>query len=141
MTEHLGLSALPSRVASVLFAAFGVLGLLFASLGVYGVVAHSAAQRTQEMGLRIALGAESRDVLGLVLADGLRLTAIGVAAGTVVAAGLAPAMRKLLYGLSPLDPVTFVAVPALLGVVALLASTLPARRAARVDPVVALRYE
>jgi predicted permease len=141
MLEHLGLSVLPSRVASALFAAFGLLGLLLASLGVYGVVAYSAAQRTQEMGVRIALGAKSRDVVGLVLKDGLALTATGVVAGAVLAGALAPAMRRLLYGLSPLDPVTFVAVSALLAVVALVASTLPARRAARVDPVVALRYE
>jgi predicted permease len=141
MLEHLGLSVLPSRVASVLFAAFGLLGLLLASLGVYGVVAYSVAQRTQEMGVRIALGATGRDVLGLVLKDGVALTAAGVAAGTVLAAALAPAMRRLLYGLSPLDPVTFLGVGALLVLVALVASTFPARRAARVDPVVALRYE
>jgi ABC-type antimicrobial peptide transport system permease subunit len=141
MLEHLGLSVLPSRVASVLFAAFGLLGLLLASLGVYGVVAYSVAQRTQEMGVRIALGATGRDVLGLVLKDGVALTALGVAAGTVLAAALAPAMRRLLYGLSPLDPVTFLGVGALLLVVSLVASTLPARRAARVDPVIALRYE
>ena len=141
MVEHLGLSVLPSRVASFLFTAFGLLGLFLASLGVYGVVAYSVAQRTQEMGVRIALGARSRDVLGLVLKDGLVLTGTGVVAGAVLAAALAPAMRRLLYGLSPLDPVTFVSVSALLVVVALVASTLPARRAARVDPVVALRYE
>jgi putative ABC transport system permease protein len=141
MTEHLGLSVLPSRVASAFFAAFGALGLLLASLGVYGVVAYSVAQRTQEMGIRIALGARGRDVLALVLRDGLVLTAAGVGAGAALAAALAPAMRKLLYGLSPLDPVTFAAVPALLALVALVASALPARRAARVDPVVALRYE
>jgi macrolide transport system ATP-binding/permease protein len=141
MLEHVGLSVLPSRVASVFFAAFGLLGLLLASLGVYGVVAYSAAQRTQEMGVRMALGAKSRDVLGLVLKDGLVLTATGVVAGGILAAALAPAMRRLLYGLSPLDPVTFAAASALLAAVALLASTLPARRAARVDPVVALRYE
>jgi putative ABC transport system permease protein len=80
-------------------------------------------------------------VLALVVRDGLSLTGLGVGAGVALAAVLAPAMRKLLYGLSPLDPVTFAAVPALLGVVALVATALPARRAARVDPVVALRYE
>jgi putative ABC transport system permease protein len=93
------------------------------------------------MGVRIALGARSRDVLALVLRDGLVLTAAGIGAGAALAAVLAPAMRKLLYGLSPLDPVTFVVVPALLALVALVASALPAWRAARVDPVVALRYE
>ena len=94
--------------------AFGGLGLLLASLGVYGVVAYSVAERTQEMGVRIALGASGRDVLGLVLRDGLRLTAWGVAVGAVLAAGLAQALRTLLYGLSTLDPTTFVLVPLLL---------------------------
>jgi predicted permease len=141
MLDHLGLSVLPSRVASAFFAGFGVLGLLLASLGVYGVVAYSVTQRTQEMGVRIALGAKSRDVLGLVLRDGLVLAATGVGAGAVLAGVLAPAMRRLLYGLSPLDPVTFLGVSAVLVVVALVASVVPARRAARVDPVIALRYE
>jgi predicted permease len=141
MMEHLGLSVLPTRVASVLFAAFGFLGLLLASLGVYGVVAYSATRRTREIGVRIALGASTSDVLRLVLTEGLGLAALGIAAGALLAAGLAQAMRAMLYGLPALDPVTFVAVPALLAAVALAASTLPARRAARVDPVVALRYD
>jgi ABC-type antimicrobial peptide transport system permease subunit len=132
---------LPSRVASALFATFGLVGLLLASLGLYGVVAYSVAQRTQEIGVRIALGAAQGDVLRLVLVDSVRLTATGAAVGAVLALLLGQAMRTLLYGLSPLDPVTFLLVPLLLGAVALAASALPARRAARLDPVIALRCE
>jgi putative ABC transport system permease protein len=141
MLDHLGLSVLPSRVASSVFGAFGLVGLLLACLGLYGVVAYSVTQRTQEIGVRIALGATGRDVLLQVLREGLGLTAKGVAIGVILAAGVGPAMRSLLYGLSPFDPVTFVLVPLVLGAVALAAATIPARRAARIDPVVALRYE
>jgi macrolide transport system ATP-binding/permease protein len=141
MTEHLGLSVLPSRVASSLFAAFGLLGLLLASLGLYGIVAYSVSLRTQEIGVRIALGATRRDVLLLVLREALGLSARGVALGAVLAVGVGPAMGSLLYGLSPFDPLTFAVVPLVLGVVALAATTIPARRAARVDPAVALRYQ
>jgi predicted permease len=141
MLEHLGLSVLPSRVASSLFGAFGLVGLLLACLGLYGVVAYSVTQRTQEIGVRIALGATGRDVLLQVLREGLGLTARGVAIGLILAAGVGPAMGSLLYGLSPFDPVTFVLVPIALAAVALAATTIPARRAARIDPVVALRYE
>jgi predicted permease len=141
MLEHLGVSVLPSRVASLLFAAFGLLGLLLASLGVYGVVAYSVAQRTREIGVRIALGASSGEMLRMVLRDGLGLTAAGLAVGALLAAGLSQTLRALLFGLSPLDPLTFALVPLTLAAVALGASALPARRAARVDPSIALRYE
>ena len=141
MAEHLGVAVLPSRVASSLFGAFGLLGLLLASLGLYGVVAYSVTRRTREIGIRIALGATARDVLLQVLREGLGLTAKGVGLGVILAAGVGPLMGSLLYGLSPFDPLTFVLVPLVLATVALAATTLPARRAARVDPVVALRYE
>jgi predicted permease len=141
MVAYLGLTALPSRVASVFFAGFGLLGLLLASLGLYGIVAYAVTQRTQEIGVRMALGASRQDVLRLVLRDGLGVTLSGVLVGAVLAAGLGLAMRALLYGLHPFDPITFVVVPLVLGVVAVAASLLPARRAARVDPAVALRCE
>jgi predicted permease len=139
--EHLGFAALPSRVASLLFAGFGLLGLFLAGLGLYGVVAYSMTRRVQEIGLRMALGASRADVLGLGIRDGVELAGGGVLIGMLLAAGLAQGLRSLLHGLSPLDPVTYVTVPLLLVAVALGASALPARRASRIDPIDALRYE
>ena len=141
MLEHMGLSVLPSRVAGALFAGFGLLGVALASLGLYGVVAYAVSQRTREIGVRIALGASAQSVFSLVLRDALSLVGVGMLIGTLLAAVLAQALRGLIYGLSPVDPVTFVGVPLLLTAVALLASALPARRATKVDPIVALRYE
>ncbi|HEY6548199.1 MAG TPA: FtsX-like permease family protein, partial [Vicinamibacteria bacterium] len=141
MVAYLGISALPSGVASVFFAGFGLLGLLLASLGLYGIVAYAVTQRTQEIGVRMALGASRRAVLGLVLGDGLGVTLSGVLVGALLAAGLGLAMRALLYGLHPFDPISFLGVPLVLGIVAVAASLLPARRAAQVDPAVALRCE
>jgi len=139
--SHLGLSLLPSRVASSAFAAFGLLGLLLVSLGLYGVVAYSVARRTQEIGVRLTLGASNRDVLLLVLRDGIKLALVGVLVGAGLAVGLVQSLRGLLFGLDPLDPISFGLVPLLLAAITLVASALPARRAGRVDPVVALHYE
>lgn len=119
----------------------GVLALLLTVVGLYGVLAFSVAQRTREIGIRIALGAQSRDVLRLILAQGLRLVTIGVALGVAVGAAVSRVLRSLLFGLSPLDPVAYVGVSLCLIVVALMATYLPARRAAAVDPMVALRHE
>jgi predicted permease len=141
MAEHLGISALPSRVASLVFTAFGALGLFLASLGLYGVVAYAMARRTREIGVRMALGASRRDVLELGIRDGLTLALAGVGLGALLAAALGQGLRSLLFGLSPVDPVSFLLVPLLLAVVALAASAIPAARAARVDPVEALRHE
>jgi predicted permease len=141
MIDHLGLSALPSRLASAVFTAFGSLGLLLASLGVYGVVSQSVTQRAPEIGVRIALGASRREVLSLVLREGLKLGVAGLIVGALLSAALATALASLLYGLDPFDPVTFILVPLLLVAVIMAASALPAHKAARVDPVVALRYE
>jgi ABC-type antimicrobial peptide transport system permease subunit len=105
------------------------------------VVAYAVSRRTQEIGVRMALGASRADIMSLVLYDSLGLVGLGLAIGALLGAGLGRGLRSLLYGLSPLDPLTFLLVPLLLGVVAIAASAVPARRAARVDPVVALRYE
>jgi putative ABC transport system permease protein len=124
-----------------IFGTTGVIGLLLAAIGVYGVLSYSVSQRTQEIGVRVALGAGRRQILRLVVGQGLLLTAIGIVVGWLLAAAAMPAARSLLYKVSPLDPLTFIAVGSFLAAVAFLASYLPARRATRVDPVVALRGE
>jgi predicted permease len=130
-----------SRNAAAIAGFFGVLALVIASLGLYALVAGAVAERTREIGVRLALGCTPAGVLRLMMREGARLGAIGLVIGLLGAAGLARAMGALLYGLSPGDPVTFVLVPLALGVVVLLATYLPARRAVRMDPVAALRSE
>jgi putative ABC transport system permease protein len=120
---------------------FGALALLLASIGVYGVMAFSVMQRTREIGIRIALGARARDVVGLFVGRGMRLTVIGVTIGLALSMALSRLMQGMLFGLTPTDTMTFLGVAALLAAVALLASWLPARSAARVDPMQALRHE
>ncbi|HXW56151.1 MAG TPA: ABC transporter permease [Candidatus Cybelea sp.] len=129
------------RYPSYLVGSFAALALLLATLGLYGLISYSVAERTREIGVRIALGAQQEDVLGLVLSHGLRLAAIGVVVGMVAALALTQLMSGLLYGVRASDPVTFFGVAILLTLVSLLACYLPARRALRVDPMVALRYE
>lgn len=129
------------RFAMILLAAFAAVALLLSSIGIYGVISYIAGQRTHEIGIRLALGAQRRDVLRLVLAQGSKLALIGVAAGIAAALGLTQLMSSILYGVSPMDPLTFAAVAVLLIAIALAACYLPARRATKVDPIVALRYE
>jgi ABC-type antimicrobial peptide transport system permease subunit len=124
-----------------IFGTTGVIGLLLAALGVYGVLSYSVSQRAQEIGVRLALGAGRREILRLIVGQGVVLAAIGIVIGCVLAAAAMPAARSLLYKVSPFDPVTFSGVALFLGAVAFLASFLPARRATRVDPVIALRGE
>jgi predicted permease len=129
------------RLAATLAGIMGILGLTLATVGVYGVVSFGAAQRTREMGIRMALGASRRDVLIAVVRHGLRLTLAGIAVGVVGAFALSRLLQSMLVGVKPGDPGTFIAVSLLLLAVALVASYLPAHRATKVDPMVALRYE
>ncbi|HET7456638.1 MAG TPA: ABC transporter permease [Gemmatimonadaceae bacterium] len=129
------------RLYGSMFSAFALAAFLLAAAGIYGVVAYGVSQRTHEIGVRMALGAATRDVVSLVVGQGARLAALGVVLGVLGAVGLAHLLDALLYGVAPTDPFTFVVVPVALGATALLASWLPARRAARVDPMVALRAE
>src|SRR5262249_17159709 len=120
---------------------FGALALILAALGIYGVISYSVAQRTREMGIRIALGARAEDVLTLMMRQAVRLCILGVAVRTVPGLGLTQVMESLLYGVSAHDPRVFVVTPVVLIAVALVAAAVPARRATRVDPLLALRCE
>lgn len=134
-------SAAPERFNMLLISGFAMLALVLAAIGVYGVMAYSVAQRTQEIGIRMALGASSAGVAQMVLRSALGLAIMGVGMGAVAAAGLTPLLKSLLFGVKPLDGLTFAVVAVGLLAVAALASYVPARRATKVDPMVALRYE
>jgi putative ABC transport system permease protein len=141
MRQHLGFALLPARLAGSVLGIFGLVALALAAAGIFGVMAYSIAQRTHEIGIRMALGAEARDVLRLIIGQGLKLVLIGIGIGLAVALGLTRLMTSLLYGVSPTDPLTFIGVTLLLIFVALLACWIPARRATKVDPMIALRYD
>jgi len=141
MAEVLGEEASQRRMGMIMLVAFAGLALLLASLGIYGVLAYFVTQHTNEIGVRLALGATPRNILFLVLKKGMGLTLLGVGIGVGVSFVLTRLMSSLLFGVKASDPLTFVAVPLLLGAVALLACAIPARRATKVDPMVALRYE
>jgi putative ABC transport system permease protein len=141
MTEHMSLSLFPLRIGASVVGSFGLLALLLAAIGIYGVMAFAVSQRTREIGIRMALGAQMGDVLRLIIKQGVLLMVIGLGLGLAGALLLTRLMTSVLYGVSATDAVTFASVTALLGLVVLLACWIPARRATKVDPLVALRRE
>ncbi len=141
MEKHLGFTLLPARIAGTALGVFGVLGLLLASVGMYGVMAYSVSQRTREIGIRMAIGASAANVVSLIMRQGLTLVFIGTAIGLVGAIGASRLLRSILYGADAINPATFIAVPAVLIVVAALATFVPAKRAASVDPAISIRTE
>jgi putative ABC transport system permease protein len=141
LTDTVAASAAPERFNMLLMASLGAVALLLAAVGIYGVVSYSVAQRTQEIGIRLALGADPATVVAMIVRSGMGLAALGVALGAAGAAALAPMLQSLLFGVKPLDAPTFAAVSLLLLAVAALATYIPARRATQVDPMTALRTE
>jgi predicted permease len=141
LTDHMNVPLFPFRLAATVLGAFGVLAIVLAAIGIYGVMSYVVAGRTREIGVRVALGAERRDVLLLIIRQGMTLAVMGLAIGLLIAFGVAQLLAKLLFGVSPFDPLTFAGVSLLLGLVAVVACYVPARRATKVDPLIALRYE
>ena len=141
LQEMIRATLLPQRIGALAIGGFGAVGLLLAAIGVYGVLAYRVSMRTREIGIRIALGARIGNVVGIVVGSSLRLALIGTGIGLLVALGVGRLLSGMLHGVSPTDPLAFGGVALLLVGVALLASWIPARRAARVDPMVALRTE
>jgi len=141
LQSRVQVASVGQRVAGTFVGAFGLLALVLAAVGIYGVIAYTTRQRTHEIGLRMALGAQSTDVFRMVLGNGLRLILTGLACGLALSLALTRFLRTILFGVGATDFMTFTAVGLLLSAVALLACYIPARRAMRVDPMVALRYE
>jgi predicted permease len=141
MEEMIANSLATRQVSMIVFGVFAALALGLASVGIYGVISYLVGQRTHEIGVRMALGARRLDVLSMVLRDGIRLAVFGVVIGVIAALGLMRLLANLLFGVSSSDPATFAFVAILLTTVALAACYVPARRATKVDPIVALRYE
>jgi putative ABC transport system permease protein len=141
MEQWLSNGTAQPRLNTVLLSVFAFVALLIASVGIYGVLAYSVSQRTGEIGVRMALGATPRDALRLVIREGMIVVAIGIGAGLLGGLALGRAVSSLVFGVPVRDPAVFIGVAATLGIVALAACTIPALRASRVDPIVALRYE
>jgi putative ABC transport system permease protein len=141
MEQALAQSVAARRFSMILLAVFALLALTLAAVGIYGVISYSVAQRTREVGIRMALGAKTIDVLNLVVRDGLKLVFVGIVVGLAGALLLTRLMTTLLFGVTATDAVTYVTVALGLIIVALIACCIPARRATKVDPLVALRFE
>jgi len=141
LEEHVGISLFLQRMAATLLSIFGLLALLLAAIGLYGVMAYSVSQRTREIGIRVSIGAERRNIFKLILGQGLAISVVGLLAGLVAALAATRLTANLLYGVSATDPVTFIVIALLLLCVTLLACYFPARRATKVDPMIALRAE
>jgi ABC-type antimicrobial peptide transport system permease subunit len=141
MDDHKTYALWAPNMAASFSAAFGVLAILLSAVGLYSVMAYVVSQRTREVGIRMALGANRADVMKMITRQGMKLAAVGVVIGLLLALALAQVLSSLLIGISRYDVTTFVLVPTLLAAVALLACYLPARRATKVEPLIALRYE
>jgi len=141
LDEYLGRLSGETRILSTLFSVFALIGLLLSAVGIYAVTAYATSQRTQEIGIRIAMGAATRDVVWLVLGSGLKQLALALPIGIACAIGVSRLLASVLFEVTPLDPVTFVSIPVMLSAIVLAASLVPARRAARLSPVDALRTE
>jgi predicted permease len=141
MEDHMGIALMPARLGGAVLGIFGLLGLALAAVGIYGVMAYSVAQRQRELGIRVALGADRRRVVGLVLREGLKLAFVGIVLGLAGAAGASQLVKGMLYNVQAIDPVAFGFVPVLLMLVAATAVYVPARRAARVEPMRVLKID
>jgi putative ABC transport system permease protein len=141
LEQHVSNWMMPRRVSSVLLAIFSTIALVMAAVGIYGLMAYAVSRRTQEIGIRMAMGAKAQDILKLVMGETTRLAAMGVGIGLAAALLVTPLMASLLFGVRPRDPLTFVGIALVLSAVVLVAAVLPARRAARVEPLEALHYE
>jgi len=141
MQEIVANSIAKQRLAMILLSVFSTLALALSAVGIYGVISYLTGQRTHEIGIRVALGASASDVLRMIVGEGMRIALIGVGTGIVAALGLTRLITKIIYGVGANDPLTFIGVAVLLSGVALIACYIPARRAMRVDPIIALRYE
>jgi ABC-type antimicrobial peptide transport system permease subunit len=141
LDQETSIALLPQRVAAIVTGAMGAVGLLLATVGLYGMIAWSVGRRTREIGVRVALGAQRADVLGMIVNEGMRLTGVGVVIGLLLAAGTTRFLERFLFSVSPFDAITFAGMSLLFIAVALVASYLPARRAAAADPMMALRAD
>jgi putative ABC transport system permease protein len=141
LEEQVDFSLFPARLAAMLLGAFGLLAMALAAVGIYGLASYAVRHRTHEIGVRMALGAQPRDVLNLIIREGMRVVAIGIVIGLGLAFAATQVIGSFLYGVSATDTTTFLIIPTLLAGVAAIASLIPARRATKVEPIEALRYE